>query len=168
MLKKGDKAPDFTLPSDEGGNFKLSDNRGKNIVLYFYPKDNTSGWIKEAQGFGSKLISFKKKNAAVVGVSRDSIKSHLRFREKLGIKFTLLSDEDETVCKLYDVLKEKNMYGKKVMGIERSTFVIDEKGRINAIFRKVQIDGHAADVLAVLWDIVCWGLGLSWSFKSHK
>ena len=151
MLKQGNKAPDFTLPADDGQDFTLSNNRGMNIVLYFYPKDNTSGWIKEAEGFGSKLASFKKKNAVVVGISRDSIKSHQKFREKQGIKFALLSDEDENVCKLYDVLKEKNMYGKKVIGIERSTFVIDAKGTIIKIFRKVQVDGHAEEVLEVLW-----------------
>ena len=95
-------------------------------------------------------MSLKKKNAIVVGISRDSIKSHLKFREKQGIKFTLLSDEDEKVCRLYDVLKEKNMYGKKVIGIERSTFIIDEKGEIIKIFRKVKVDGHAEEVLGVL------------------
>ena len=95
-------------------------------------------------------MSLKKKNAIVVGISRDSIKSHLKFREKQGIKFTLLSDEDEKVCRLYDVLKEKNMYGKKVIGIERSTFVIDEKGEITKVFRKVKVDGHAEEVLGVL------------------
>ena len=149
MLKEGDKAPDFTLPADDGKDFKLSKNRGKKIVLYFYPKDNTSGWIKEAEGFGSKFTTLKKKNAIVVGISRDSIKSHLKFREKQGIKFALLSDEDEKVWKLYDVLKEKNMYGKKVIGIERSTFVIDAKGKIIKIFRKVKVDGHVEEVLGV-------------------
>lgn len=150
MLKEGSTAPDFILPADDGKDFKLSNNRGKNIVLYFYPKDNTSGWIKEAQGFGSKLPSFKKKNAIIVGISRDSIKSHLKFREKQEIQFTLLSDEDEKVCMLYDVLKEKNMYGKKVMGIERSTFILDKKGVLRHEFRKVKVPGHVDEVLAAV------------------
>lgn len=152
MLEEGSKAPDFTLPSDDGDKFTLSKQKGSKVILYFYPKDSTPGWIKEAQGFGSKLSTIKKKKAIVVGISRDSVKSHQKFREKQGIKFTLLSDEDEKVCKLYDVLKEKNMYGKKVMGIERSTFVIDEKGKIKNIFRKVKVDGHAEEIVGLLWE----------------
>ena len=150
MLKEGSKAPDFKLPSDDGTEFRLSQQKGKKVILYFYPKDNTSGWIKEAEGFGSKLKSYKTKNALVAGVSRDSINSHKKFRKKQGIKFTLLSDEDEKVCNLYGVLKEKNMYGRKVMGIERSTFLIDEKGTIMKIFRKVKTDGHEQEVLGAL------------------
>jgi peroxiredoxin Q/BCP len=150
MLKAGDTAPDFMLPSNKGQVLSLKDFKGKKLVLYFYPKDNTSGCTKEACSFQDKLLSYKRKKAVIVGISADSLESHAKFASKNKLTFPLVSDEKKEVIRNYDVWKEKSMYGKKYYGIERSTFVIDEKGIINHIFRKVKVEGHADEILALL------------------
>lgn len=149
-LQVGMLAPDFTLPSTSGVDVQLSKLRGKKVVLYFYPKDCTSGCTLESQGFRDEKNKFNKLNAVILGVSRDSIKSHHKFIEKEQLNFELLSDGEENACQLYDVIKDKMMYGKKVRGIERSTFLIDEDGVIQHIWRKVKVDGHVAEVLAAV------------------
>ena len=150
MLKAGDKAPLFTLPSGDGKSISIKDLRGKRVVIYFYPKDNTSGCTREACSFQENLGAVRKKGAIVLGVSADSAASHAKFAAKYELSFPLLSDEQKEVVKLYGVWKEKSMYGRKYMGIERTTFVIDEEGRIAHIFQKVKVDGHTDEVLAVL------------------
>lgn len=151
--KIGNKAPDFTLPSTDGGKVKLSALRGERVVLFFYPKDATPGCTLEGQDFRDLHTRFRRRKTRVFGISRDSIASHGKFREKHGFPFHLLADEDEKACKAYDVIKEKNMYGKKVMGIERSTFLIDENGVLRQEWRKVKVDGHAAEVLAAVSEL---------------
>lgn len=146
-LQEGMDARDFTLIGSDDKEHSLNDYSGKKIILFFYPKDNTPGWINEATSFRDSLSQIERLNGVVLGVSRDSITSHKRFSDKYNLPFVLLSDFDEVVCNLYGVLKEKNMYGKKVMGIERSTFIIDETGTIKKIFRKVKVDGHITDVI---------------------
>lgn len=146
----GKKVPNFKIPSSNGEEFNLSDFKGKKIVLYFYPKDSTPGCTTEGIEFNEMLSQFKKQNAEVFGISRDSLKSHDKFICKYDFKFHLLSDEEEEVCKLFDVIKEKNMYGKKVMGIERSTFIIDEDQKLVGEFRKIKAQGHAAEMLQFL------------------
>ncbi|TZE81329.1 peroxiredoxin [Calorimonas adulescens] len=148
-LKEGMEAPDFTLPSTDG-NVTLSSLRGKNVVLYFYPKDNTSGCTNEAVSFRDKLRDFEDLNTEILGVSRDSIRSHENFASRYGLPFKLLSDSEGMVCELYGVLKEKNMYGKITIGIERTTFVIDRDGYIRKIFNKVKVNGHVDDVLEIV------------------
>jgi peroxiredoxin Q/BCP len=150
QLTEGTPAPDFTLPASNGENVSLSDFKGRQVVLYFYPRDNTPGCTTQACSFRDHISTIEDKGAIVLGVSRDSLKSHQKFIEKFNLPFLLLSDENEEVCKRYDVMKEKNMYGKKVMGIERSTFIIDEDGKIKKIFRKVKVDGHTDEVLKIL------------------
>src|SRR6185437_11521894 len=139
---------DFTLPTDSGGIVTLSKLRGKKVVLYFYPKDDTSGCTKEACGFRDAIPDFSKIAATVIGVSRDSVKSHDKFKEKYGLPFILASDEGGEVCERYGVWVEKSMYGRKYMGIERTTVLIDEKGVIRGLWPKVKIDGHVDEVLA--------------------
>ena len=146
----GKKVPDFKLHATGEQTIKLSDLKGKNIVLYFYPKDSTPGCTLEGQNFRDNIKKFKNRNTVILGVSRDSIKSHENFRKKQRLPFELLSDSDEKLCRLFDVIKEKNMYGKKVMGIERSTFLIDNTGLLRAEWRKVKVDGHVEDVLAAV------------------
>ncbi|MGA7546931.1 MAG: thioredoxin-dependent thiol peroxidase [Methyloceanibacter sp.] len=146
-LKVGDKAPDFTLPTDDGGKVSLKNLKGKKLVLYFYPKDDTPGCTTEACAFRDALPDFSKVKAAIVGVSKDSVASHDKFKTKFKLPFPLASDEDGKVCEAYDTWVEKSMYGKTYMGIERSTFLIDETGVIRNIWRKVKADGHAAEVL---------------------
>ncbi|MNK01165.1 putative peroxiredoxin bcp [compost metagenome] len=141
------KVPGFKIASSNGEVFYSAAMKGKKIVLYFYPKDSTPGCTTEGIEFNELLPQFKKNNAVVVGISRDSLKSHDKFICKYDFKFDLLSDEDEAVCRLFDVIKEKNMYGKKVMGIERSTFVIDEDQKLVGEFRKIKAQGHAAEML---------------------
>ena len=141
------KVPGFKIASSNGEVFSSAAMKGKKIVLYFYPKDSTPGCTTEGIEFNELLPQFKKNNAVVVGISRDSLKSHDKFICKYDFKFDLLSDEDEAVCRLFDVIKEKNMYGKKVMGIERSTFVIDEEQKLVGEFRKIKAQGHAAEML---------------------
>jgi thioredoxin-dependent peroxiredoxin len=138
---------DFELPSTGDSTFKLSDHRGKNVVVYFYPKDNTSGCTLEGQEFRDLYPDFAKANTVVVGVSRDSLKSHEGFKSAQGFPFELLSDKDETACELFDVMKLKNMYGKQVRGVERSTFVFDVDGKLVKSWRGLKAPGHAAEVL---------------------
>ena len=150
MLKEGDAAPGFGLLNDEGESVSLSDFRGQKVVLYFYPKDNTSGCTKEACSFRDDHSQFLLKGAAVLGVSPDGQKSHERFKVKFSLPFQLLSDPDHEVAEMYGAWGEKKMYGKTYMGIIRSTFVIDEEGRIIKVFPKVKPAEHAKEVLAVL------------------
>lgn len=139
--------PDFSAPMTSGKTFKLSENRGNHVVLYFYPKDSTPGCTNESIQFNELLTSFAKKNCMVFGISRDSLKSHEKFRSKYGFKFDLISDSDEAVCQMFDVIKMKNMYGKQVRGIERSTFLIDSAGILKKEWRKVSVSVHAQEVL---------------------
>ena len=143
----GDKAPAFTLPANGGGKISLKDFKGKPVVLYFYPKDDTSGCTAEACAFRDALPNFSKVKAAIVGISRDSVESHDKFKKKYGLTFPLVSDEDGKVCKAYGTWAEKSMYGRKYMGIERSTFLIDGKGIVRNVWRKVKVPGHAEEVL---------------------
>ena len=149
-LDVGAKAPDFSLPDQDGSTVTLKGLKGKQVVLYFYPKDDTSGCTKEACDFRDSLAPIKKAGAVVIGVSKDGKASHQKFIAKYGLPFALLSDEESEVCKAYGVYKEKSMYGRKYLGIERSTFVIDATGRIKALFRKVKVPGHVDEVLAAL------------------
>jgi len=143
----GKKVLDFTLPATGEQDISLSDFKGKNVVVYFYPKDSTSGCTTEGQNFRDKINTFRRRKTIILGISRDSVKSHENFREKQQFPFDLLSDKEETACKLFDVIKEKNMYGRKVMGIERSTFLIDDKGVLRQEWRKVKVPGHVDEVL---------------------
>lgn len=143
----GDKAPDFTMATDDGGEISLSALKGRNLVLYFYPKDSTPGCTTEACSFREALPDFSKVNAEIIGVSRDSIKRHQNFKNKYNIPFPLGSDEDGTVCESYGVWTEKKNYGRTYMGIERSTFLIDSKGVIRNVWRKVRVNGHVDKVL---------------------
>ncbi|MCY4157040.1 MAG: peroxiredoxin [Gammaproteobacteria bacterium] len=143
----GQPAPDFDTASTAGGRQTLGDLKGRKLVLYFYPKDNTSGCTLEGQNFRDLHEQFEAANAVVLGVSRESIRSHDNFRAKESFPFHLLSDPDETLCKAYDVMKEKSMYGRKYMGVERSSFLIDEQGVLRQEWRKVKVKGHAEEVL---------------------
>ena len=147
MLEVGKKAPSFTLLDQNGKKHSLKDYLGKKVVLYFYPKDNTSGCTKEACSYKELYPDFMEKGAVVIGVSKDSVKSHKNFEDKYELPFILLSDEDTTVIQKYDVWKEKSMYGRKYMGIERSTYLIDEKGKIIKAYQKVKPAENAKDVL---------------------
>ena len=149
-LKVGDKAPAFSLKTESGHRVSLKSLNGTQVVLYFYPKDDTPGCTKEACGFRDSITSIGKADAVVLGVSMDDTDSHARFIKKYGLPFSLLCDEDGTVSKAYGVYKKKNMYGRIYWGIERSTFIIDETGRLKAIFRKVKVDGHVDDVQSSL------------------
>ncbi len=150
MLKEGDKAPAFRLPSDSGETIALSDLKGKTVVLYFYPKDMTPGCTTQACGFRDEASALKKRKAVVLGVSADSVERHGKFRDKYELNFPLLADEDKKVCKAYGVWQEKSLYGKKFMGIVRSTFVIGPDGKIAKIFPKVKVKDHMAEVLEAL------------------
>ena len=149
-LAKGDRAPNFSLAGTDGKTYTLKDFRGKKVVLYFYPRDNTSGCTKEACSFNENLSAIKKKGAVVVGVSADGVESHRKFIDKYGLDFLLLSDEDKSVLETYGVWKKKSMYGRAFMGIERTTFVIDEQGKISRIFPKVKVENHTKEVLDAL------------------
>jgi len=149
-LQVGDKPPDFSLPDQDGKTVSLKSLKGKQVVLYFYPKDDTPGCTKEACGFRDSWSAIEKANTVVLGVSMDDAESHQKFIKKYSLPFTLLCDEDGTVSKAYGVYKKKNMYGKIYWGIERSTFIIDETGKLKAVFRKVKVDGHIAEVQAAL------------------
>jgi peroxiredoxin Q/BCP len=146
----GTKASDFSLPDDSGTPLTLKQFRGKQVVLYFYPKDDTPGCTKEACGFRDAITPIQKTGAVVLGVSLDGEAAHQKFKAKYGLPFPLLSDEDALVSKQYGVYKEKSMYGRKFWGIERSTFIIDAAGAVKAIFRKVKVDDHVNEVLAAL------------------
>jgi peroxiredoxin Q/BCP len=150
MVSTGDPAPDFTLPADDGATVRLSDLRGQRVVLYFYPKDDTSGCTKQACELRDDLPRFREANAVVLGVSPDPVASHVKFKRKYDLNFPLLADEDHAVAEAYGVWKEKSMYGRKYMGIERSTFVIDAEGRIDQAWRKVEPRGHSELVQAHL------------------
>ncbi|SHK54719.1 peroxiredoxin Q/BCP [Hathewaya proteolytica DSM 3090] len=149
-LKIGMKAPDFELLGSDDKTHSLKDFIGKNIVLYFYPKDNTAGCTKEAIAFKEIAGTYDELNTLIIGISRDTVASHKKFIDKHELNFLLLSDKEEVACKLYDVIKEKTMCGKKSMGIERSTFIIDPAGNIKNIFRGVKVPGHADAVLCEL------------------
>jgi thioredoxin-dependent peroxiredoxin len=146
-LAIGDKAPDFTLATDGGGRIKLSELKGKPVVLYFYPKDDTSGCTKEACGFNDSLPDFSKLKAEIIGVSKDNEASHDKFKKKYGLKFKLGADPELKTIQAYGSWVEKSLYGRKYMGIDRSTFLIDGKGIIRAIWRKVKVPGHVEAVL---------------------
>jgi peroxiredoxin Q/BCP len=148
-IETGKKAPLFTLPGT-GGGWSLKDAVGQCAVLYFYPRDNTPGCTQEGTSFSSHFADFKKAKTSIFGISADSVESHEKFKKKMGFPFELLSDPDKSVCKLYDVIQEKSMYGKKYMGIERSTFLIDAKGVLRQEWRKVKVTGHAEAVLAAV------------------
>lgn len=148
--KIGDKAPSFTMPTDRNGTVALSKLKGQNVVLYFYPKDDTSGCTAEACSFRDNLPKFEKVDAVVIGVSRDSVESHDKFKKKYKLPFTLASDEDGTVTEAYGTWVEKSMYGRKYMGIERATFLIDGKGVVRQVWRKVKVPGHVEEVLAAV------------------
>lgn len=146
----GEPAPDFRLPATGGKELSLAELKGRPVVLYFYPKDSTPGCTLEAQQFRDHQAQFRKLKAVIIGVSRDSMRSHENFRAREAFEFDLLSDAEEIACNAYAVIKEKNMYGKKVMGIERSTFLIDKTGILRHEWRKVKVEGHVQDVLAAL------------------
>lgn len=153
MVEEGKKAPAVTLKNQDGKKVSLKDFSGKNVVLYFYPKDNTSGCTKEACNFRDELPDFKKLKAVILGVSPDSVESHKKFAEKYDLPFDLLSDEKKEIVEKYGVWKEKNMYGRKYMGVERSTFIIDKDGKIRKIFRKVKVAVHNKEVKEALKDL---------------
>lgn len=153
MIKEGIKAPVFTLPDQNGNKVSLSDFIGKNIVLYFYPKDDTSGCTKEACQFRDAFPKFKGVNAVIMGISPDSVESHKKFEKKYNLPFTLLADEKKSVVEKYGVWKEKSMYGRKYMGVERTTFVIGGDGKIKKIFNKVKVPDHDKQVLDALKDL---------------
>ena len=146
-LKIGDTAPDFDLPTDGGGRIRLSALRGKPVVVYFYPKDDTSGCTKEAQEFSAQAADFAKAGVALLGVSKDSVASHAKFTAKYDLAVPLASDPEGAMIERYGAWVEKNMYGRKYMGIERSTYLIDPEGKLARVWRKVKVPGHAAEVL---------------------
>ena len=150
QLKIGQKAPAFALPNQDGKIMRLSDFKGKKVVLYFYPKDDTPGCTKESCAFRDGLEEIHASGAVVLGISADSVDSHKKFVKKFNLNFPLLSDEKKTVVQAYGVWKEKSLYGRKFMGIERTTFIIDEQGKLDDIFQKVKVDGHLEEVLAEL------------------
>lgn len=143
-------APDFQLPATSGKNFKLTDYRGKNLVIYFYPKDSTPGCTTQGMQFRDAYADFQQSDTEIFGVSRDSLKSHENFKAKFSFPFELLSDTEELACSLFAVMKSKNMYGKQVRGIERSTFVIDKNGNLVKEWRGVKVEGHAVEVLSFI------------------
>jgi thioredoxin-dependent peroxiredoxin len=153
-LTIGQKAPDFWLPTDEETQVTPSDLKGKAIVLYFYPKDDTSGCTAQAVGFSNLLDQFEAANAVVIGVSKDSLKSHQKFRQKYDLKIKLASDSDTQVAEQFGVWVQKSMYGRTYMGLERSTFLIDRDGKIAQIWRKVKVPGHAEQVLGFVQKLV--------------
>ena len=147
MLQIGDNAPDFTALTDSGEKIRLKDFQGKKVILYFYPKDDTPGCTREACDLRDSNIKLAGKGAVVLGVSTDDVASHAKFKSKYDLPFPLISDEDHKIVEAYGVWKEKSMYGKKYMGTERTTFLIDEKGKITQIYEKVKVDGHAEALL---------------------
>lgn len=151
-LNVGDIAPDFELPTDGGGTIRLSQLRGNRVVLYFYPKDNTSGCTVEASDFTRNASSFAENSVKIIGVSPDSVRSHDRFKAKYELKIILAADEERKVCEAYGVWVEKSMYGRRYMGVERTTFLIGTGGAIEKVWRKVKVAGHAEEVLAAAID----------------
>jgi peroxiredoxin Q/BCP len=150
MINVGDPAPKFKLQSLDGTWTTLGEFKGKKVILYFYPKDDTPGCTNEACSFQENIAALKKKGAVILGVSADSIESHKKFAAKYGLQFPLLSDETKEVCKQYGVWKERSLYGRKFMGIERTTFIIDERGNVQNIFPRVKVDGHTQMILNAL------------------
>ena len=146
-IKPESRVPDFSLPVSGGGTWSLKGAAGKKLVIYFYPKDSTSGCTRESQDFRDLYGAFRKAGAQVVGVSRDSVASHDKFAQRESLPFALLADTDEKDCKLFDVIKEKTLYGRKYLGVERSTFLLDGTGRVRQEWRKVKVPGHAEEVL---------------------
>lgn len=146
-ISPGEKVPDFALPATGNQEIGLQQLKGRNVVIYFYPKDSTPGCTSEGQDFRDNYPAFQQLDTVILGISRDSIRSHENFKAKQGFPFELLSDSEETLCRLFDVIKEKNMYGRKVMGIERSTFLIDADGVLRQEWRKVKVKGHVDEVL---------------------
>src|SRR5687768_3993016 len=146
MIEPGAQAPDFALPADDGSTVRLGDLRGRNVVIFFYPRDDTPGCTIEAREFGEAYPRFQALDTVVLGISTDGVESHVRFRTKFGLPYPLLADEDHRVAEAYGVWKEKSMFGRKYMGIERSTFVVDRNGTIAHAFRKVSPEGHADEV----------------------
>ena len=149
-LKVGDKAPAFALKTDGGGKVSLSGLKGQNVVLYFYPKDDTSGCTAEACGFRDQMPDFSKLEAQVIGVSKDSVERHGKFKKKYDLNFPLVSDEDGKICEKYGTWIEKSMYGRKYMGIDRATFLIDRTGTVARVWRRVKVPGHVGEVLEAL------------------
>lgn len=147
MISIGKKVPDFSLPATGNQTLSLKDFEGKNLVLYFYPKDNTPGCTTESRDFRDAYRKFKRAGTEVLGVSRDGIRSHENFKSKQDLPFDLLSDKDETLCEAFDVIREKTLYGRKFMGVERSTFLIDGQGKLRQEWRKVRVKGHVDEVL---------------------
>ena len=150
MIETGKDAPDFVAENDNGVKIKLSDFKGKWVVLYFYPKDNTSGCTKEACDFRDNMERITSADAVVLGVSPDSVKSHGGFKSKYSLNFSLIADPEKEICNLYGVMGEKSLYGKKYMGVIRSTFIIDPKGKIKHVFSPVKVDGHVDEVINFL------------------
>lgn len=148
QVGKGDKVPEFVLPTDDGGNISLADLAGQTVVIYFYPKDDTPGCTTEAKDFTRLAPEFKAAGVAVIGISPDSVKKHQKFREKYELDVRLAADEDHAVAERFGVWVEKSMYGRKYMGVDRATFLIDAKGRVVEAWRKVKVPGHAEEVLA--------------------
>lgn len=146
-LNIGDEAPNFTLLSDQHQPISLTSFRGKKVVLYFYPKDNTPGCTQEACDFRDNLCDFSKKNTAIIGISKDNVAKHQMFKRKYALPFTLLADENGVVCEAYGVIDKKSLFGRSFLGVQRSTFLIDEEGIIRAIWRKVKVNGHSQQVL---------------------
>jgi len=152
-VEPGQRAPAFTLVSDDGTKVRLSELKGQPVVLYFYPKDDTPGCTREACAFRDRQSALKKLGAVVLGVSADSTESHVKFRDKYRLNFPLLADKDHAVAEKYGAWREKNMYGKKSMGIQRSTFLIDANGKVVRVWRRVNVDGHDEEVLAALAEL---------------
>jgi peroxiredoxin Q/BCP len=149
-IEEGVKAPAFSLPADDGSKVKLSDLKGRPVVLYFYPADDTPGCTREACAFRDRAAELKKLGAALLGVSPDDVKSHVKFRDKFQLNFPLLADTDHQLAEKYGAWREKNMYGKKSMGVQRSTFLIDKEGKVAKVWKRVQVDGHDEQVLEAL------------------
>lgn len=147
QVKTGNRVPDFSLPTTGGGTWKLEDAAGRKLVVYFYPRDLTSGCTREAQDFRDLYAAFRRAGTEVVGVSRDTVASHERFTAKESLPFPLLADTDERVCRMFDVIKPKSLYGRKYLGVERSTFLLDGAGKLRQEWRKVKVPGHAEAVL---------------------
>jgi peroxiredoxin Q/BCP len=152
-IEPGKKAPDFTLPSDDGGKIKLSALKGQPVVLYFYPRDDTPGCTREACAFRDQKTALKKLGAQVLGVSADTLESHGKFRAKFDLNFPLLADVDHKVAEKYGAWREKNMYGKISMGIQRSTYLIDAEGKVAQVWKKVNVDGHDEEVIAAIKEL---------------
>jgi thioredoxin-dependent peroxiredoxin len=152
-VEEGKKAPAFTLQADDGSKVKLADLKGEPVVVYFYPRDDTPGCTKEACAFRDRTSELKKLGAHVLGISTDTVESHVKFRDKFDLNFPLLADVDHKVAEKYGAWREKNMYGKKSMGIARSTFLIDADGKVAKVWKRVQVDGHDEQVLAALREL---------------